>query len=298
MTRRVLVIGASGMLGHKLWQVLSPRYDTLVAARAAYDDFASLGIFEASRWYGGVDAGQVETLLRVVRSTRPDVIVNCVGVIKQRPEAQDPITAIRINALYPHQLYEIAGAAGAHLVHVSTDCVFSGSRGQYSEGDVPDPPDLYGRSKALGEIDAPGCLTLRTSIIGRELRSSYGLIEWFLSQSGGAIRGYARAIYTGLPTIIFAELLAELLARPTLPSGLLQLASEPISKYDLLLLARDAYGVDVEIDRDEAYRCDRSLTSHQFREATGLVAPPWPEMIRRMAADPTPYPSWRTNRWT
>ncbi|HEX2186510.1 MAG TPA: SDR family oxidoreductase, partial [Chloroflexota bacterium] len=205
----MLVIGASGMLGHKLWQVLSPRYDTLVAARAAYDDFASLGIFEASRWYGGVDAGQVETLLRVVRSTRPDVIVNCVGVIKQRPEAQDPITAIRINALYPHQLYEIAGAAGAHLVHVSTDCVFSGSRGQYSESDVPDPPDLYGRSKALGEIDAPGCLTLRTSIIGRELRSSYGLIEWFLSQSGGAIRGYARAIYTGLPTIIFAELLAE-----------------------------------------------------------------------------------------
>jgi dTDP-4-dehydrorhamnose reductase len=290
----VLVLGGGGMLGHKLWQVLAPRFDTHVTIRESAHALAGLPGFDRSRCHEGIDITATEQVLGVVRRVRPAAIINAVGIIKQRAAAKDPVAAIQVNALFPHLLHDMARAVGAYLIHVSTDCVFSGNRGNYTEDDLPDPPDLYGRSKLLGEIDAPDCLTLRTSIIGQELRGGHGLVEWFLGQEGGRVSGFANAIYSGVPTVVLATMIAELLEREVPLVGLYHLASAPISKYDLLLLVRDAFGVRVEVERDEAFRCDRGLNADRLRAATGMIAPPWPVMVERMAAESAMYARTRS----
>ncbi len=286
-------MGGTGMLGHKLWQTLSPRFDTHVAVRSAYRTYESLALFEPQRWHAGVDATHFDTIRSVIQCVMPTVTITCIGVIKQRADATDPVVALQTNSLFPHLLYRMAQSVGAHLIHISTDCVFSGRQGHYVESDLPDPPDLYGRSKLLGEIEAEGCLTLRTSIIGRELGSAYGLVEWFLAQAGGRVRGFTRAIYTGMPTVTLASLIAELLSREAPLSGLYHVAAPPISKYDLLCLIREAFGVSVGIDRDESFVCDRSLIAERFQTATCLSTPSWPAMIETMAGDAPLYHKWR-----
>jgi dTDP-4-dehydrorhamnose reductase len=293
MDRPLLILGATGMLGHKLWQVLAPRFDTHVTARAPFEAVRDLGLFDPSRWHGGIDLLRLEDLEQILEQVRPGVVINAVGAIKQRASGQNPIEAIQLNSLLPHRLHVLTRSLGAHLIHISTDCVFSGERGGYREDDHPDPVDIYGRSKLLGEVDAPGSLTMRTSIIGRELAGEYGLVEWFLAQDGGRVRGFANAIYTGMPTVVLASLLGDLLERPTLLSGLYQVSSTPISKYDLLLLLREAYGLSIQVDRDETFRCDRSLIGQRFTAETGLQPPSWPEMVERMAADSATYVRWR-----
>jgi dTDP-4-dehydrorhamnose reductase len=229
----------------------------------------------------------------VFETVRPNVVVNCIGIVKQSALAEDPITTIEINSLFPHRVAGLCEEAGARLVHVSTDCVFSGRSGLYNESDIPDPVDLYGRSKLLGEVEAGHALTIRTSIIGRELDSSHGLLEWFLGQEGKSVRGFTRAIFSGFPTLSLARRLAQLIeAGPSL-SGIWHLASEPISKYDLLLLFRDAYDLDVEITRDDDFACDRSLNGSRLTSATGIHVGEWRELIEEMAGDPTPYPQLR-----
>jgi dTDP-4-dehydrorhamnose reductase len=208
-----------------------------------------------------------------------------VGVIKQLPAAKAPIPSISINALFPHRLAQLCQACGARLVHVSTDCVFSGRKGRYTEDDPSDAEDLYGRTKFLGEVAGPGCLTLRTSIIGRELDRRTSLIEWFLSQRGRTVTGYARAIYTGLTTRALSELIGDILERHPDMSGLWHAASDPISKYDLLELVNRALSLGITLQRDESLVCDRSLDSTRLRKAIGYQPPSWPEMVRQLAGD-------------
>ena len=209
-------------------------------------------------------------------------MLNCIGIIKQSKAASDPLPSIAINSLLPHQLAQMAAARGARLIHFSTDCVFSGRRGNYVEDDEPDPVDLYGRSKLLGEVTAPNGLTLRTSIVGRELREHLGLIDWFLSQRGGRINGYARALYSGLTTLAAADLVAWLIrAHPAL-QGLWQVSGEPISKFDLLQIVKRVYGLDIEIAPDRHFVCDRRLDSTRFRKHTGWRPPSWDHMIAAM----------------
>ena len=219
----------------------------------------------------------------------PDAVVNCIGIVKQIDAAKDAIASISVNALLPHQLGRICEEAGARLVHFSTDCVFSGRGGPYRESDLPDPIDLYGRSKLLGEIAGAGSLTLRTSIIGRELSSSNGLVEWFLSATGPAVRGYSNAIFSGLPTLALAQCIADVIhERPAL-TGLYHVSAAPIDKLALLQLLRDAYGRTVEITPYPDVKLDRSLDSTRFRDATGFAPVPWP----------TPSPRWpQTHRRT
>lgn len=290
-SERILVLGGTGMLGHKVWQVLSSRFDTHLTARETYANMAGLGLFDECRWHTLESVtGAAFDLEAVVERLRPTVIVNCIGIIKQQAAAKDPLAAIQVNATFPHSVHRLARSIGAYLIQISTDCVFSGQRGHYHESDLPDPPDLYGRSKLLGEIDATDALTLRTSIIGRELRGGHSLVEWFLAQAGGRVKGFANAIFSGVPTIILAETIAHLAAQRPRLTGLYHLAAEPISKYDLLVLLREAYGLTIDIDRDEDFRCDRSLVGARFTAATGLAPPAWPTMIASMAADPTAYP--------
>jgi len=275
---RVLVLGGSGMLGHALWQAFRDRFDTYVTLRGAAEEYP--GLFGAGHVLEGVSANDFDTVVKAVGAVRPDAVVNAIGIIKQAPAAgDDPLTCLTVNSLFPHRLAALCEAGGARLVHMSTDCVFSGRTGGYQKSDVPDAEDLYGRSKLLGEVRGGDCVTLRTSIIGRELGSSRGLLEWFLGQNGGTVSGYRRAIFSGFTTHALADVIGWLLAEHSGLHGIWHVASEPISKYDLLCLLKEHYGLDVEIEHDDTFACDRSLDGREFCRATGFVPRPWPEMV-------------------
>lgn len=290
---KVLILGGSGMLGHKLWQILSPRFDVYATFRRPIAEFEHLGMFDPDRMIGGVHAEDLDSVIAAVRAVRPDVIVNCIGIIKQSSAAKDPIPSITVNALFPHRVGEIARESGARLIHISTDCVFDGTRGGYRESDEATATDLYGRTKHLGEVTAPGCLTIRTSIIGRELEGAHGLVEWFLSQEGSTVRGFRRAIFSGLTTIALSRVIAEIIEHHPSLDGLWQVASEPIDKHDLLTLVKRSCDLAIEIVPDEDFHCDRSLDGSRFRQTTGIDIPSWPAMIADMCNDSTPYAELR-----
>lgn len=229
----------------------------------------------------GVDVEQFDSLAGALAQARPDVVINCIGVVKQLAQADDPLTALPVNSMLPHRLATLCRLGGARLVHISTDCVFSGSNGLYTESDFPDAYDLYGRSKLLGEVDYPHAITLRTSIIGHELEGSRSLLNWFLAQQGRTL-GFTRAVFSGLPTVELARIVAEfVLPRPQL-HGLYHVSAAPINKFDLLTLVAKAYHKEITIDAQDAPVIDRSLDSTRFREATGYQPPDWSELIRRM----------------
>jgi dTDP-4-dehydrorhamnose reductase len=215
---------------------------------------------------------------------RPDVVINCVGVVKQLSAAKDPLVSIALNALFPHRLAELCAVAGARLVHISTDCVFDGRKGDYTESDPSNAEDLYGKSKFLGEVDYSHAVTLRTSIIGHELNSAHSLIDWFLSQPGPSVKGYRKAIYTGLPTVEIARIIRDVVLPDAALCGVWHVASDKVSKYDLLNMVASTYGKVIEIVPDDVVAIDRSMDGSRFSARTGYVAPPWPELVARMHA--------------
>jgi dTDP-4-dehydrorhamnose reductase len=290
---RVLVLGGSGMLGHKLVQVLGEGFETWATVRGEAIPPAASAVLDPARTVTGVRAEAAASVERALDASGADVAVNAIGIIKQADAARQAVPAIRINALFPHELAEACAARGARLVHVSTDCVFSGARGGYREDDTPDATDLYGRSKLLGEVTGPGALTLRTSIVGRELQGASGLFEWFLSQRGGRVRGFSRAVFSGLTTAALSRLVGELIERQPALDGLWHVSAEPIDKLTLLQELRDATGADVEIEPDDSLVIDRSLDSSRFRAAVGWSPSSWPTMLAELAADPTPYDNLR-----
>ncbi|MDP9200447.1 MAG: SDR family oxidoreductase [Gemmatimonadota bacterium] len=228
-----------------------------------------------------IDVEKLESLERLFALARPDVVINCIGVVKQLSLADDPLVAIPINALLPHQLARLCETAAARMIHISTDCVFSGTRGMYREDEPPDATSLYGRSKYLGEVDYPHAVTLRTSMIGHELGNPHGLVGWFLAERG-RVNGFTRAIFSGLPTVELSRVVRDfVLPRPEL-SGVYHVSADPISKYDLLRLVAHIYGKSTEIVPDESVVIDRSLDSSRFGALTGYVPPSWPDLVRSM----------------
>jgi dTDP-4-dehydrorhamnose reductase len=292
---RVLILGVAGMLGHKLYQRLQSDFDVWGTVRRPWSYYESLDLFRRDRIVELVDAGDLATVHQALEDAAAGVVVNCIGIVKQLPEARDPVKSITVNSLFPHQLALRCSQQGARLIQISTDCVFSGRRGMYREDDLPDPEDLYGRTKLLGEVDAPH-LTLRTSIIGREIQGSAGLVEWFLAQRSGLVQGFQRAIYSGLTTIELTEVIRDLVEFHRSLRGLYHVSSEPISKYDLLQLLKMSYRADVEIQPFSEVVIDRTLDGRRFSEETRWQAPSWREMLKRMAEDPTPYDRWRRVR--
>ena len=298
---RILILGGEGMLGHKVFQVLSRRFETLATFRSfngLWRDYPMYADVDPGRTMGGVDAMDFDTVVRAFAQIRPDVVINCIGIIKQLKEAKDPLISINLNSLFPHRLAELCAAAGARMFHMSTDCVFSGRQGSYTEDDIPDAQDLYGRTKLLGEVNRERCLTIRTSIFGRDFVKQSALLEWFLSNRGGRVRGYTNAIYTGFPTQVLARIMGDLIADHPSLSGLYQVCSDPISKHDLLVKIRDAMRLDIEIEPYEDSYCDRSLDSSRFRNKTQYPIPGWDEMISELARDNTPYDLWRQKHAT
>lgn len=281
---RVLVIGASGLIGNTVLRVLSEKaewevFGTIRAERDKQFFTASTG----ERLVVGIDVEHSDSLVKVLDQLRPNVVVNCAGLTKHKPEADDPLVSIPINTLMPHRLAGLCKLIGARLIHVSTDCVFSGERGGYVEDDFTDAQDVYGKSKAQGEVIYPHTITLRTSTIGHELQSKYGLLDWFLSQEGQC-KGYSRAVFSGLPTIVFAQVVRDVVIPHTELCGLYHVAAKPIDKFQLLKLIADVYGKTIDIVPDDKLVIDRSLDAKRFQLATGYIAPEWPELINMMHA--------------
>jgi dTDP-4-dehydrorhamnose reductase len=273
---RVLVLGASGMLGHALVRELSICHE-VHGAHHGRPLRPERGVMH----HNAVDITEVDTIKALLDAIRPASVINAAGVVKQRNDGAAAVIAV--NALAPHQLAELCVSRGISLIHFSTDCVFSGSRGHYSETDQPDPVDLYGRSKLLGEVAGDGVLALRTSIVGLELGTHRGLVEWFLRQRG-LVPGYQRAIFSGLTTLELSRIVRQLYALGTLPAGLLHVAADRISKFDLLTqLAERLPWVPVEIEPAGEPVLDRTLCGQAFCRLTGYVAPSWQTMLDELA---------------
>lgn len=280
---KILIVGGAGMLGHRLWHELHPDHEVWVTLRKPAEYYSRHGLFETARTFSGVDVSEPDALLDVFRKVRPDAVVNCVGIIKQLGAAKDPIASLTVNSILPHRLARLCELSGSRLIHISTDCVFSGKTGNYTESDVSDASDLYGRTKYLGELHEPHCVTLRTSIIGREIETRSGLIEWFLSQHGQTICGFTKAIFSGLTTHELARVIRQVLIRHTDISGLWHVSSQPISKHDLLSRAVPWFQWKGTIVPDESFVCDRSLDSTRFRSQTGYHPPSWDDLLAELA---------------
>jgi dTDP-4-dehydrorhamnose reductase len=279
---KILVIGANGMIGNTILRVLSEKKEWEVLGTIRNENAKHLfskNICE--QLIQGVDVGYPDVMVKTLDATKPDVVINCAGLTKHKLETDDPLIAIPINTIMPHRLAGLCKLVGARLLHISTDCVFSGEKGGYTEDDFADARDIYGKSKALGEVNYPHTTTLRTSTIGHELQSNHGLLGWFLSQEEEC-KGYRRAIFSGLPTVVFAQIIRDVVIPHNELSGLYHVAALPINKFDLLKLIAKVYGKQIAIVPDDNLAIDRSLDATRFNSATGYVAPQWEEMIKLM----------------
>lgn len=282
--KNVLIIGASGMLGNAMFRRLSLKAGLRVSGTVRTS--SQLSFFkqeERERIVLGVDVSQTDELLTLFRTIAPQVVINCVGIVKQLAIADDPLVVLPLNALFPHRVARLCDLVGARLIHISTDCVFAGAQGRYVEGDMPDARDLYGLSKYFGEVHVSPHITLRTSIIGHELNSNRSLIDWFLSQSG-EVRGFREAFFSGLPTVELARVVSDFVIPDSDLSGLFHVSADRISKYDLLNLVKQVYGSRIHIAPDDGVAIDRSLDSSKFWSRTGYKAPAWTELVSKMYA--------------
>jgi dTDP-4-dehydrorhamnose reductase len=279
---RVLVLGASGMLGNAVFRLFAQSASFLTVGSVRSNNLLRyLAKDLHNRVICGVDVENLDSLTGLFVKARPDVVINCIGLVKQLAAIDDPLAVIPVNALLPHRLARLCDVAGARLVHISTDCVFSGVKGMYTEADVSDAKDLYGRSKYMGEVNYPHAITLRTSIIGHELSGSQSLVGWFLAQQEG-VRGFRRAIFSGLPTVELALVIRDyVIPRPEL-HGLYHVSAKVINKYELLRLVANVYGKSVEIHPDDQMVIDRSLDSTLFCQATDYQPKEWSELIQLM----------------
>lgn len=305
MSKTVLVLGASGMLGHKVMQILANKKMSVIGTIRGSPDIYKNTILENFALVGGVHGDSFYTIERAVNMTNPDYIINCIGIIKQLEDGNNALKCLKINAMLPHQLDLFTESRNIKLIHVSTDCVFDGARGNYTENDVPNATDIYGISKLAGEVNSKTNLTLRTSIIGREIYTQHGLLEWFLSQKGKKIQGYTNAKFSGVTTNELSNVINIIINDFPHISGIYNISSSPISKYDLLTKINNYIGRPVEIEKyDGGENLDRTLDSTNFKNyyvPSGWVqpiryAPPsWDEMIAELFKDTTPYDEMRAS---
>jgi dTDP-4-dehydrorhamnose reductase len=278
---RLLILGGDGQIGHQLFKYFQKRHEAKVTLRGNLAEYEKFGLFNAGNAYPKVDVRTTERLMAIAEDFRPEVMINAVGITNKRSEATDYSLCIEINSLLPHKLASLCKITRTRLVHLSTDCIFSGEKGNYGDDATSDAEDLYGRSKALGEVQESHCITLRTSHIGRELSRKTGLLEWFLAQHG-QIRGFKRAIFSGLTTIELSRVMELILVNHPNKFGIYNVSGDPISKYDLLMLLKEKMVLPVEIIPDETFRCDRSLDSTRFRREFQYTPPSWEDMIEEL----------------
>jgi len=279
---RILILGGDGMLGHQLLKSLSSKHDVRVTLRQRLSAYKDFNLFSAENACDGVEMGSMDRLIDVLGEFRAEAVVNAVGIVKQRSTAKESIPSLEINSLFPHRLAGLCKVMGIRMVHMSTDCVFSGKKGNYKETDPSDAEDLYGRTKYLGEVSDRHCVTLRTSIIGKELSRKQGLLEWFLSQRG-SVQGFKNAVFSGFTTLELSRIIERILTEHPGKGGIYHVSSDPISKLDLLTLIKKEMGLGIEIIPTEEPRLDRSLDSTRFRKEFNYTPPTWEEMIRELS---------------
>ena len=286
----ILVIGASGMLGHMLVRVLSPHHRVIGTTSSKYDNKSPLArILSEKNCIDQIDVRNISTIKQAINATKPDVVINCVGLIKQKMGLKNSVDAIQINSLFPHQLASLCNQSNIRLIHFSTDCVFQGTPGIKRLSDTPNATDLYGLSKLLGELSTSPCLTLRTSIVGRQLIGSESLFEWAISKRGTTINGYKNAIYTGLTTNRLSQIIKKLIEEFPNLSGTHQVASLPISKFELISKLNDDLKLDLRIEPETEFYCDRTLDGAEFNQLTNIDIPSWDDMLTELAADQSFY---------
>lgn len=279
---KILILGVTGMLGNSMFRFLSSdeAFDVYATSRnnSVYSHFSK---DLSTKLVTNVDVENHDSLVKVFNKIKPNIVINCIGLVKHLADANDPLKALPINSLLPHRLANLCELSGARLIHISTDCVFSGKKGNYKESDFVDCYDLYGRSKFLGEVDYPHAITLRTSIIGHELAGNRSLINWFLS-SEGSVKGFEKAIYSGLPTVEIARIIRDVVLSNKELHGLYHVASNPINKLELLKLVAEIYNKKIDIIPSDELIIDRSLDATRFNEVTGYTPPEWKELVKRM----------------
>ena len=278
---RILILGGDGMLGHQLFKHLSKEHEVKVTLRQNLSAYEKINLFFPENTFAGIDVRLTDQLSEVFGEFQPQAIVNAVGIIKQRLTSRESIPSLEINSLFPHRLAILCKAIGARMIHLSTDCVFSGTKGNYREEDPSDAVDLYGKSKYLGELNEQHCITLRTSMIGRELYRKKSLLEWFLAQKG-SIKGFKKAIFSGFTTQELSRIIEMILKQNPTASGIYHVSSDPISKYDLLSLINKRLQLPIKIIPDESFVCDRSLDSSRFRKEFNYNPPSWEEMVSEL----------------
>lgn len=281
---RILILGVSGLIGHKLFQVLSQNCDVFATLHKSKSDYGDLPLFSKNNVIDKIDVSDFDALETVLLHVNPDVILNCVGITRRKIKEDSPLEAILINAVFPHKLANWAKKNNKRVIHFSTDCVFDGKTGNYNEQSLTTAEDLYGRTKALGEINYNHTLTIRSSFIGQELFDKTELLDWFLAQDGKKIKGYKNVFYSGVSNQFMASVVENIILNFPNLSGLYQLAPEkPISKYDLLCLAKEAYGIDVEIEQDEKHVHMPTLDATKLRNEINLQIPSWKDMLKDLA---------------
>lgn len=280
---KILILGITGMLGHTLYIELSKKYPKKVYGTTRRKKGSIVKFFEnfTENIIEGIDASNFKTMAQMIQKVKPDVIINCIGIIKQLDVSKKPIPSIQINSLLPHLLAEVCDINSVRLIHISTDCVFRGNKGKYNEEDISDANDLYGRSKYLGEVTYGNCLTIRTSIIGHELETKLSLVDWFLSQQG-QVKGFTNAIFSGLPTVELIDVISSYILNNDSLVGLYHIASKPIDKYKLLQLIKKYYKKNIQIKPFDDFEIDRSLDSKKFMNLTGYCPPDWDDLINKM----------------
>jgi len=288
---RILILGGDGMLGHQLFKHLKSRHDVRVTLRQDLASYKKFMLFSTKNTYSGIDVRSLGKLAEVLTDFHPDAVINAIGIVKQLPEANESIPSLEINSLFPHRLSLLCKEISARMIHLSTDCVFSGKKGNYNESDTSDADDLYGRSKFLGEVKEKHCLTLRTSMIGQELSRKKNLLEWFLAQNE-SVHGYKKFIFSGFTTIELSRIIENLIINRPEAHGVYHVSSEPISKFDLLSLIKANLKLSIEIIPEKSFVCDRSLDSSKFRQEFNYNPPTWEEMIEELGK----YISLDTNR--
>ena len=281
---RILILGGNGMLGHQLFKHLAEDHEVKVTLRQDLSVYEKFNLFHPDNSFSRINVRSADQLIEVLGVFQPQAIVNAVGIIKQRPSARESITSLEINSLFPHRLALLCKTINARMIHLSTDCVFSGKKGNYREDDPSDALDLYGKSKYLGEVNEHHCVTLRTSMIGRELSRKKSLLEWFLAQKG-PIKGFKKAIFSGFTTKELSRIIEIILTQHPYASGIYHVSNDPISKFDLLALIKDGLNLPVEIIPDKSFVCDRSLDSNKFRQEFNYNPPTWEEMIKELCKD-------------
>ncbi|HQF89389.1 MAG TPA: SDR family oxidoreductase [Methanofastidiosum sp.] len=284
-----MVLGATGMLGHKIIQTFNDKHDVIGTIRSDENKYKNHPILGNFNIIGNIIPERIERINDLTNDEKPDVVINCIGIVKQLPNAKESLPSIMINSLFPHQLAQICNNGNSRLIHFSTDCVFSGKKGNYKENDPSDAEDLYGKTKFLGEVDYPNSLTIRTSIIGREINSKNGLLEWFLSKKGQSVKGYSRAFFSGLTTNALSNILLDIISDFDLLSGIWHVSSEPISKYSLLNKINEKFDLGISIIPDYSINCNRTLDGSKFIKATDIKIPSWDKMVEDLYKDSKLY---------